>query len=403
MKQNSQLFGSLFRRSLEKRRDTSTNRNVYIHSHTDAWNLTQQQHKPFTVVSTAPPTRHSQHHSSVMSETAALHSSSGLFQTLAPGAVGGVCNTLAGHPMDLVKVRWQVVGCATDTASSSSAHNSSLLSTLRSILERNGVRGLYQGVSAPLIAVVPAFAVSFGTYESVKHQMMIQHHQQQQQPTLVQLAAAGGISGLALAMVLGPTERIKCLLQVSSGQNHTQSFWGTVQHCYQTGGVRSLFRGTLLTVARDVPGNAAYFGTYEGIRRGLLSTTTTTTAATSYDESHHHSASSSYTTSITVLAGGLAGVANWIIAIPIDVIKSRWQTTSIPTTTATTYGSTPPEQQHPTGVRRLVVELVQTQGWRALFRGLTPALVRAFPANAACFAGVEATRRLLHGESSNHE
>ena len=343
-----------------------------------------------------------------MSETAALHSSSGLFQTLAPGAVGGVCNTLAGHPMDLVKVRWQVVGCATDaTNTSSSAHNSSLLSTLRSILERNGVRGLYQGVSAPLIAVVPAFAVSFGTYEYVKHQMMMQQQQQQQQqqqPTLVQLAAAGGISGLALAMVLGPTERIKCLLQVSSGHNHTQSFWGTVQHCYQTGGVRSLFRGTLLTVARDVPGNAAYFGTYEGIRRGLLSTTTTTTAAvTSDDESHHHSASSSYTTAITVLAGGLAGVANWIIAIPIDVIKSRWQTTSIPTTTATTYGSTLQEPQHPTGVRRLVVELVQTQGWRALFRGLTPALVRAFPANAACFAGVEATRRLLHGESSNHE
>ena len=28
----------------------------------------------------------------------------------------------------------------------------------------------------------------------------------------------------------------------------------------------------------------------------------------------------------TLLAGGLAGIANWIVAIPPDVLKSRFQT-----------------------------------------------------------------------------
>jgi solute carrier family 25 (mitochondrial carnitine/acylcarnitine transporter), member 20/29 len=39
---------------------------------------------------------------------------------------------------------------------------------------------------------------------------------------------------------------------------------------------------------------------------------------------------------------------------------------------------------------------VSTEGHGALYKGLGPALIRAFPANAACFLGVEVAKTLLN-------
>lgn len=36
------------------------------------------------------------------------------------------------------------------------------------------------------------------------------------------------------------------------------------------------------------------------------------------------------------------------------------------------------------------------EGPFALFRGLTPVMIRAFPANAACFLGYEVTMKFLN-------
>jgi solute carrier family 25 carnitine/acylcarnitine transporter 20/29 len=65
---------------------------------------------------------------------------------------------------------------------------------------------------------------------------------------------------------------------------------------------------------------------------------------------------------------GMAGVAMWTIAIPPDVLKSRLQ--SAP---AGTYK----------GTADVLRVLLKTEGPQALFKGLGPAMLRAFPANAA--------------------
>jgi solute carrier family 25 (mitochondrial carnitine/acylcarnitine transporter), member 20/29 len=63
------------------------------------------------------------------------------------------------------------------------------------------------------------------------------------------------------------------------------------------------------------------------------------------------------------------GMANWAIAIPADVLKSRLQTA--------------PEGKY-TGVIDVYKTLMREEGSSALFRGMGPAMIRAFPANAAC-------------------
>jgi solute carrier family 25 carnitine/acylcarnitine transporter 20/29 len=38
---------------------------------------------------------------------------------------------------------------------------------------------------------------------------------------------------------------------------------------------------------------------------------------------------------------------------------------------------------------------MKTEGAGALFAGIRPAMIRAFPANAACFLGMEVARKTL--------
>ena len=49
-----------------------------------------------------------------------------------------------------------------------------------------------------------------------------------------------------------------------------------------------------------------------------------------------------------------------------------------------------------TGVRDVLSKLLRDEGPRALYRGAGPVMLRAFPANAACFLGYEVALSLLH-------
>jgi len=77
-----------------------------------------------------------------------------------------------------------------------------------------------------------------------------------------------------------------------------------LKHLYKEGGLRSIFRGTGATLARDGPGSAAYFAAYEVTKKAL-----TPAGASAAD----------LNLQAVILAGGTAGVAMWAIAIPPDV------------------------------------------------------------------------------------
>ena len=138
-----------------------------------------------------------------------------------------------------------------------------------------------------------------------------------------------------------------------------------IKSLYAEGGLSSLYRGTFATLLRDVPGSIAYFVGYEWIKKVL-----TPAGAKPSDLS----------VPVTLFAGGMAGVFNWTVAIPPDVLKSRLQSA--------------PEGMYK-GLGDVLRKLLKEEGPSALFRGLGPAMVRAFPANAACFLGIEVSRKAL--------
>lgn len=111
------------------------------------------------------------------------------------------------------------------------------------------------------------------------------------------------------------------------------------------------YRGWRLTLLREVPSFSAYFGTHEVLERW------------GYGQ---------------LISGGISGMAAWIACYPQDVIKT-WYQGSISRTT----------------IRRCIQEIHKAQGIKGFFRGLTPALLRSFPANAVTFTIFEYTQNLF--------
>ena len=124
---------------------------------------------------------------------------------------------------------------------------------------------------------------------------------------------------------------------------------------YKEGGIRSLYRGTVPTLVRDAPGSAVYFAAYEYFRMKLTP---------------EGQSSPSY--GAVLFSGGMAGIAMWSCVIPPDVIKSRIQ-------------ASPPGTYK--GFVDCALKVISKEGVPALFRGIGPAILRAFPANAAGFLG----------------
>lgn len=284
------------------------------------------------------------------------------------GGFGGVCTVLAGHPMDTVKVRLQTMPLPKP---GEVALYGGTYDCFKKTIQKEGFRGLYKGMSAPLTGVAPIFAISFFGFGLGKRLI---RNDESQVLTKPELFAAGAFSGIFTTSIMAPGERIKCLLQIQQGGNVPQKYNGMVdcaRQLYSEGGIKSIYKGSVATILRDVPASGMYFMTYEWVKEVLLP----------------EEATAKTKMMATVVAGGCAGIANWLVGMPADVLKSRLQTA--------------PEGTYPRGMRDVFKQLMEREGPTALYKGVTPVMLRAFPANAACFVGFELAINFLNWIAPN--
>ncbi|XP_061635306.1 mitochondrial carnitine/acylcarnitine carrier protein isoform X2 [Phyllopteryx taeniolatus] len=183
-----------------------------------------------------------------------------------------------------------------------------------------------------------------------------------------QIFLSGCLAGVFTTVIVAPGERIKCLLQVQAGGGPSK-YSGPLDcatRLYKEQGIRSVYKGTLLTLIRDVPSNGLYFLTYEYLKDLLTP---------------EGQSVSQLGAAYILLAGGVAGILNWTIALPPDVLKSNFQTAA-------------------DGKYRGLVDVLRTllreEGAKALYKGFNAVFLRAFPANAACFLGFEVALKALN-------
>ncbi|OCB89279.1 mitochondrial carrier [Sanghuangporus baumii] len=235
-------------------------------------------------------------------------------QMIFSAAGAGAATSFLLTPIELVKCKMQVQLLALESSSPAAAlqnlegkasaallgspskpNFSTLpgpLSVLRNVLHTHGPRGLWLGQTGTLIRETGGAAAWFGTKESVCD-VLLRWRQRHQQPhhaeplTKKDLKAwesafAGACAGVAYNVVLFPADSVKSALQTaeelrphdrahSSGNGLTRkmqaTFWGTARDMYRSKGIRGLYAGMGVTVARAIPSNALIFLVYDGLSK----------------------------------------------------------------------------------------------------------------------------------------
>ncbi|XP_056646956.1 mitochondrial basic amino acids transporter [Diorhabda sublineata] len=262
------------------------------------------------------------------------------------GCVGGVAGVFVGHPLDTVKVNLQ-------TQSAKKPKYTGTLDCIKSLMVKEGIKGLYRGVTSPVAGLAALNAIVFGVYGNVQKNMV-------NPDSLLSHAIAGASAGLLTSFITSPMELVKSRMQVAGTQAGKNPLDCLIK-IYTKKRLRGVFHGLGITIGREVPAFTTYFITYE-----LLTQTEEGKIASSAQ---------------ILFAGGMAGVVSWVIPYPVDVIKSLIQVDGI-------------TSQKYTGYYDCMKKTVSSQGYLSLYRGLTPTVIRAFPVNAVTFFVVTWTIRL---------
>lgn len=269
----------------------------------------------------------------------------------AAGCLGGCAGVLVGFPFDTVKVHLQ-------TQNHKNPLYRGTYDCFRKIIVREGIHGLYRGMSSPMAGVAVVNAIVFGVYGNMQRHATDPN-------SLASHFAAGTAAGLAQSFVCSPMELIKTRLQLQDNLPKTaHRFSGPLdctRHIWRSEGFRGIFRGLGITAARDMPGFSSYFVAYEYMVRKVANPSPF----------------------VILMAGGFAGTFSWLMTFPMDVVKSRLQADGI---------SGRPQYS---GLVDCIRKSYAAEGLSFLSRGLASTLLRAFPMNAVCFLVVSYTMKLF--------
>lgn len=283
-----------------------------------------------------------------------------MIKTFLAGGGGGCSLAVVGQPLDTIKVRIQT----------GNSGGMGIAGTAMGIVQKEGVRALWKGLLPPVMASTPMYALCFLGYGAGKKIFCDDDAFDQGNFKLGQIGLAGATSALFTTPIMAPQERLKCVLQTQppGADGKLPRMTDVARNLYKEGGLMNLTRGSIVTALRDASASFMYFTTYEVMKYKMRQMSSTGELNLGH----------------FIIAGGVAGIMNWVPAVPFDVLKTNYQTAPLGKYTGCFVGSRP-----------VYKALIAEGGIRSLYKGAAPIFARAFPANAACFTGYELSLQLL--------
>mmetsp|Transcript_504 Transcript_504/g.1729 ORF Transcript_504/g.1729 Transcript_504/m.1729 type:complete len:308 (+) Transcript_504:425-1348(+) len=271
---------------------------------------------------------------------------------LTAGGFAGLVNTLMFYPLDVVKTRMQVENGSRDT--------------LAAAFRRGG---MFRGLSASMLALVPNWALYWVTYEELKRVGG-------ETSPVVHMGAAVG-AGMFTAVVTSPLWVIKTRMQVErvelGGKKEYETVRQSLAKVIGEEGFFALYKGLFPTVV-GLLHVAVQFPLYEAIKEQLQD--------------------SCSSTNNVIIASSVSKIAASLVAYPHEVVRSRLQNERI--RISASYN----EVKHAT---RLVKELLQSEGLFVFYRGLGPNLLKTVPSTIITFTSYEIAKQFLYGSEVSAE
>ncbi|KAL1960684.1 hypothetical protein VTO42DRAFT_6514 [Malbranchea cinnamomea] len=238
------------------------------------------------------------------------------------GSTAGIAGKFIEYPFDTVKVRLQ------SQPDGVPLRYKGPLDCFRQSLQTEGVRGLYRGISAPVVGAAVENSCLFFSYRIAQEIMQKTLYPSASELPFSALLVCGAWSGAVTSVALTPVELIKCKMQVpvvsSNGQQKAPGILALILSVFRNDGILGFWRGQLGTLIRETGGSAAWFGSYEGVSAIFRSYQSPSTKENVLDDS-----STRLPIYQRLIAGAAAGINYNFLFFPADTIKSRIQTEDV--------------------------------------------------------------------------
>lgn len=268
------------------------------------------------------------------------------------GGSAGFVEVCIMHPLDLVKTRFQIQNNKVNVPGDPNYYTG-IADCMKKMYKNEGFFAFWKGVLPPVLVETPKRAVKFFTFEQYKKVFLFGSST----PTPLTFSLAGLGAGVTEAVLVNPFEVVKVSLQANRAHlKEVPSTWAITKQIVSTQGIglQGLNKGVTATIARNGVFNMIYFGFYHSVKGYLPQ----------YED---HVQEFFRKVGIGFVSGTLASCVN----IPFDVAKSRIQ------------GPQPVagEIKYRTTLGSMAV-VYREEGWRALYKGLLPKVLRLGPGGA---------------------
>lgn len=195
------------------------------------------------------------------------------------GALSGGVTSLILTPIELVKCRMQVplhspqditLGPRTSLTSTSL----SPFSVIADVYRREGISGFWRGQLGTFLRETGGTAAWFGSYEACtlffKKRMQDKARSGLDSDTTLpvyQQMASGAIAGMSYNFIFFPADTIKSKIQTGELTNVKPTFTSVGRALWQAHGLKGLYRGCGITVARSAPSSALIFTIVENLQK----------------------------------------------------------------------------------------------------------------------------------------
>ncbi|CAL1587813.1 unnamed protein product [Knipowitschia caucasica] len=239
-------------------------------------------------------------------------------------------------------------------------HFTGTLDAFVKITRSEGLRSLWSGLPPTLVMAVPATVIYFTCYDQLRDFLRFGLGFQGSYVPLV----AGALARLGAVSVISPLELVRTKLQ--SRRLSYRELRVCIRSAVAQDGLLSLWRGWGPTVLRDVPFSALYWFNYELVKAEMC---------------ERYRSPPNF--SISFASGAVSGAIAAILTLPFDVVKTHRQ---IQLGEMDSLGVAP---KRTSSTWQIMKEIQTNVGYRGLFAGFLPRVIKVAPACAVMISSYE--------------
>jgi len=211
---------------------------------------------------------------------------------------------------------------------------------------------------------IPATVIYFTVYDQLREHINSKLHSAQQ-PLWVPVIS-GGFARTFAATTISPLEMIRTKMQ--SKKLSYLELGQAVKSLIEKQGFFSLWRGLSATILRDVPFSCIYWANYEFLKQ--------------------HFNQSQPTFGFSFISGATAGTIAAIVTLPFDVVKTHRQI-ELGEIEVISQKQVKSSVRNPSSTRDILLKIHRERGFRGLFAGLVPRVIKVAPACAIMISTYE--------------